>query len=118
MGNWLLETGSWKLETWTQLLASSFQLVITSPHQGSVYRLDPALPREDQRIEIAARASDGVSVAEVTIYVDEESLASFTALPYRVMWPLASGEHTITAVGYDPVGNRLESQPVHIIVVN
>lgn len=118
MGNWLLETGSWKLEIRGQLSASSFQLIITSPHEGSVYRLDPALPREDQRIEIAARASDGVSVDRVTIYVDEEPLASFTAPPYRVMWPLAPGEHTITAVGYDPAGNRLESEPVHITVIN
>ena len=116
MGNWLLETGTSKLETPNQLSASSFQLIITSPHQGSVYRLDPALPRGDQRIEIAARASDEVSVARLTIYVDEGPLADMVAPPYRALWPLAPGEHTITAVGYDPVGNRLESQPVHITV--
>jgi len=31
---------------------------------------------------------------------------------------LEPGEHTIAAVGYDPEGNRLESQPVHITVIN
>jgi hypothetical protein len=78
--------------------------------------LDPALPREDQRIEVAVRGSDEVSVASVTIYVDEEPLASFTSAPYRVMWPLAPGDHIITVVGLDADGNRLQSEPVHITV--
>ena len=99
-------------------LASNFQLIVTSPHQGSVYRLDPALPQDDQRIEVAARASDEVSVASLTIYVNEEPLASVGASPYRAMWPLAPGAHTIAAVGYDTAGNRLESQPVHITVTD
>jgi membrane carboxypeptidase/penicillin-binding protein len=126
-----LEIGSWRpalslaegLETSNepsniQLPTSNFQLIITSPYQGSVYRLDAALPRDDQRIEVAARAGDGVSVTQVTIYVDEEPLTSIIAPPYRALWPLEPGEHTIAAVGYDPAGNRLESQPVHITVVN
>ncbi len=115
-GRWTMETRNSKLETRNQPSASDFQLIITSPHQGSVYRLDPALPRDDQRIEVAARAGDGVSVDRVTIYVDEEPLADFVSPSYRAMWPLAPGEHVITAVGYDPAGNRLESQPVHITV--
>ncbi len=118
VGNRKLEDGGWKLEAGDQLLASGFQLIITSPHQGSVYRLDPALPRAGQRIEVAARASDEVGVAKLTFYVDDETLASFAAPPYRVLWPLAPGAHTITAVGYDPAGNRLESQPVHITVID
>jgi hypothetical protein len=101
--------GDWKPETRNPL-------IITSPHEGSVYRLDPSLPQEDQRIEIAARAGDEVNVDRVTIYVGEEPLASFVAPPYRAMWPLVPGEHIITAVGYDTEGNRLESQPVHITV--
>jgi len=106
------------METGDEPLASGFQLIITSPHQGSVYGLDPALPREDQRIEVAARASDGVRVASLTLYVDEGPLANFAAPPYRAMWPLAAGEHTIIAIGYDTAGDRLESQPVHITVIN
>ena len=104
------------METGDESSASDFQLIITSPHQGSVYRLDPALPRDDQRIEVAVRAGDGVSVGRITIYVDEEPLADFVSPSYRAMWPLAPGEHVIVAVGYDPAGNRLESQPVHITV--
>ena len=118
VGGWKLEDGGWKMETGYEPLASGFQLIITSPHQGSVYSLDPALPREDQRIEVAARAGDGVRVASLTLYVDEGPLANFAAPPYRAMWPLAAGEHTIIAIGYDTAGDRLESQPVHITVIN
>ena len=57
-------------------------------------------------------------MASVTIYVDEEFLADFVTLPYRALWPLEPGEHTIIAVGYDPAGNKLESQPVQITVIN
>jgi len=111
-----LDIRDWRLETRNPKPETQNPLVITSPHQGCVYRLDPALPREDQRIEVAARAGDGVSVASLTLYINEESLASIAAPSCRAMWPLAPGEHTITAVGYDPAGNRLESQPVHITV--
>jgi 1A family penicillin-binding protein len=115
-----LDIGYWILEARSrnQLSASSFQLIITSPHQGSVYRLDPALPQNDQRIEVAARASDDVSVASLTIYVDEEPLVTIAASPYRALWSLAPGAHTISAIGYDTAGNRLESQPVHITIIN
>ena len=121
-GYWILEVGEWRpalspaegLETSDE--SSNFQLIITSPHEGSVYRLDPALPKGDQRIEIAARLSEEIIVAELTFYVDGEPLANFAAPPYRALWPLAPGEHTIAAIGYDPAGNRLESQPVPITV--
>ena len=116
IGYWILDIENGELETRNQKPETRNQLVITSPHQGSVYRLDPALPRDDQRIEVAARAGDGVSVASLALYVDGEPLASFAAPPYRALWPLEPGDHTITAVGYDPAGNRLESQPVHITV--
>jgi 1A family penicillin-binding protein len=118
IGYWILEAGNRNQATRNAKLETRNPLIITSPHEGSVYRLDPALPRSDQRIEIAARAGDGVSVDRLTLYVDEEPLVSFAVSPYRAMWPLAPGEHAITAVGYDSAGNRLESQPVHITVTN
>ncbi|RLC69830.1 MAG: penicillin-binding protein, partial [Chloroflexi bacterium] len=117
MGNWLLETGSWKLETSSQLLASSFQLVITSPDQGDVYRLSPALPPSEQRIEVAVRPGEGMKLAEVTLYVDGRPLARLTAPPYRAMWPLAPGVHRFAAVGRDGAGNAWQSQPVRITVL-
>jgi membrane carboxypeptidase/penicillin-binding protein PbpC len=116
VGYWMLQAGNRNQEDRDSKPETQNPLIITSPHQGSVYRLDPALPREDQRIEVAVRTSDGVNVASVRIYVDEELLANFTTPPYRVMWPLAPGDHIITVVGFDADGNRLESEPVHITV--
>ena len=132
MGYWVLDVGGWRPATSTTFSAGlslaegmetrntkhETRIIITSPHQGSVYRLDAALPRDDQRIEVAARAGEGVRVASLTLYVDGEVLVSFAAPPYRVMWPLEPGEHVITAVGHDSGGNRLESEPVRIAVTN
>ncbi|MDY7040003.1 MAG: PBP1A family penicillin-binding protein, partial [Chloroflexota bacterium] len=92
-------------------------LIIVSPDPNSVFRLSPSLPVETQRIVVAARPADGVSVARVTLYVDGESLAELVAPPYRAWWTLQEGGHTVTAVGYDVEGNRLESEAVLIAVL-
>ena len=118
VGYRILDIGNRDQETRNLKPQTQNPLTITSPHQGSVYRLDPSLPREAQRIEIAALAREGVILARVILYVDGEPLASFDAPPYRVMWPLELGEHIIAAVGSDSAGNRLESEPVRIVVVD
>ena len=118
MGNWLLEAANQKLETNSQQSATNNQqLVITSPDQGDVYRLSPALPPSEQRIEVAVRPGEGMKLAEVTLYVDGRPLARLTAPPYRAMWPLAPGVHRFAAVGRDGAGNAWQSQPVRITVL-
>jgi len=80
-------------------------------------RLSPSLPAEAQRILVAARPADGVSVARITLYVDGQPLAELTTPPYRAWWTLQEGVHTVTAVGYDVEGNRLESEAVMVAVL-
>jgi len=92
-------------------------LTITSPDPNSVFRLSPSLPAEAQRILVAARPADGVSVARITLYVDGQPLAELTTPPYRAWWTLQEGVHTVTAVGYDVEGNRLESEAVMVAVL-
>ncbi|HIP95668.1 MAG TPA: penicillin-binding protein, partial [Anaerolineae bacterium] len=92
-------------------------LTITSPDPNSVFRLSPSLPAEAQRILVAARPTDGVSVARMTLYVDGQPLAELAAPPYRAWWSLREGLHRITALGYDVEGNRLESEAVVIEVL-
>ncbi|MBC7249421.1 MAG: penicillin-binding protein 1C [Anaerolineae bacterium] len=92
-------------------------LTITSPDPNSVFRLSPTLPADAQRILIAARPADGVSVARMTLYVDGEPLADLTTPPYRAWWTLQAGLHTVTAGGCDVEGNRLESEAVVIAVL-
>jgi 1A family penicillin-binding protein len=87
-------------------------LVITSPDQGSTFRLTPAIPQAHQQIEIAARPGDGVALAQITLYVDGQPLASLSRPPYRAFWLLAPGEHVVTATGVDRQGNNLSSKSV------
>jgi penicillin-binding protein 1C len=97
--------------------AADRSLVITSPDQGSTFRITSAIPREQQKIEIAARPGPGVVPAQVTLHLDGQPLSRLTRAPYRVMWALEPGRHLVTAEGVDRSGDRLESLPVTIEVV-
>jgi 1A family penicillin-binding protein len=96
---------------------SPLSIMMTSPDPFSVFRLSPALPLGDQRIEVAARPAEETVVAELTLYVDGEPLARLTAPPYRSVWPLAPGVHAFHAEGYDATGRRLTSEPVYVTVM-
>ena len=91
-------------------------LVITHPDNGTIYRISSVVPGAYQAIRVAVRPADGVRVAEVTLYVDDQPLATFTAPPYEVLWTLEVGEHTFQAVGRDEAGRPLRSAPVSIRV--
>jgi hypothetical protein len=93
-----------------------FQLVMTRPDPGSVYRLSPNLPLSAQRIEVSARPAGEVTVAEVTLYADGVPLQTFRVPPYRAFWALEPGEHSFVARGRAVDGGRLESEPVWVLV--
>ena len=97
--------------------ATGDQLVLVHPDAGSVYRLSPAVPAAYQSIRVAVRPADGVTVAEVTLYVDGEPLATLTAPPYETFWQLAAGEHVFLARGVSGEGQTLRSASVTIHVL-
>jgi 1A family penicillin-binding protein len=101
----------------TQPIGSAFHLVLTSPDQGSRYRLSPEIPRAMQQISVAARSTDGVSLRQVTLLVDDRPLATVPAPPYQALWPMAVGTHTFTATGIDTEGNELRGNSIVIEVV-
>ncbi|MBU0704665.1 MAG: PBP1A family penicillin-binding protein [Chloroflexi bacterium] len=92
-------------------------LILTSPDQGSHYRLSPELPVSAQQIVVAARPADTVSLQQVTLLVDGLPLATLTGPPYQALWPMTLGTHTFTAVGVDGEGNVVEGNRVTIEVV-
>ncbi len=96
---------------------SPISIVMISPDPFSVFRLSPALPLDDQRIEVAARPAEETVVAELILYVDGEPLAALVTPPYRSMWPLTPGVHAFHAEGYDATGRRLTSEPVYVTVM-
>ncbi len=87
---------------------------MTAPDRGAVYRLDPALPRDAQRISIAAASA--TPLREVTLLVDGRPLARFDAPPYRLLWRLEPGVHTFRAEGVGPGGEVVASDEVRIDV--
>ena len=93
-------------------------LHMTSPDQGSSYRVSAEIPRSAQRIVVTARPAESGSVTlrEVTLLVDGRTLAKLSAPPYRTLWTMAPGEHVFTAVGVDEAGNRVEGNRVTIEV--
>jgi 1A family penicillin-binding protein len=95
---------------------ADWQLVMTRPDPGSIYRLSPNLPAMAQRIEVSARPRNMAQVVEVTLYVNDQPLTSFRAPPYRTFWPLEPGEHTFVARGTGIRGQPLESEPIRVFV--
>jgi membrane carboxypeptidase/penicillin-binding protein len=91
-------------------------LVLSSPDAGAVYRLDPALPRGAQRIEVLARPAAGLSLVEVTLLVDGRPLARFGSPPYGALWRLEPGSHRFSAEGVTPTGERVPSNDVWLEV--
>ena len=89
---------------------------MSNPDGGAAYRLDPALPRDAQQIEVLAYAGAGASLAEVTLLVDGRPLARFGAPPYQALWRLEAGRHVFSAEGVMADGERVVSDEVWVEV--
>ena len=98
-------------------LPTPYSMLLTSPDQGSRYRLSPEMPSSAQQILVAARPVDGVSVCQVTLLVDGQPLATLTHPPYQALWPMTVGTHAFTAVGTDGEGEQVRGNRVTVEVV-
>ncbi len=87
---------------------------IMRPYTGTVYQLDPSLDRDAQRILVAIEAAGAVD--QVTLTVDDRTVATLTAPPFTVYWPLVAGTHTFRAVVRQADGTTRPSAPVRIDV--
>jgi 1A family penicillin-binding protein len=96
--------------------SSALSLVMTAPDAGAAYRLDPALPRDAQRIEVSVRPGAGTTLAEITLLLDGQPLAHLIAAPYKVLWPLQPGVHVFSAEGVDANGVRVTANEVRVEV--
>ncbi len=72
------------------------------------------MPRERQRIVLSAQAGDGA--ARLTIYVDDQPLATFAGPPYRAFWQLAPGVHRALVEVEDQQGQKRKSEEVRFVV--
>jgi hypothetical protein len=88
---------------------------MNSPDSGAVYRLDPSLPRDAQRILVSAQPGSA-ELSEVTLLVDGQPLAKFGAPPYRALWRLEPGEHIFTVEGRSLNDERVTGDQIRVIV--
>jgi 1A family penicillin-binding protein len=96
--------------------AAAPRLVVTSPAPNSVFALTPQIPLDLQRIEIAARSGGTDVPGQVSLLMDGQTIATFFSPPYRALWSLAVGDHTLQAVSVDAQGQRVESAPLQFQV--
>jgi hypothetical protein len=96
-------------------LGQAGDLVLLSPRPNATYRFDSNFDRSAQQLLVEAAAGQGIS--QVTLWVDGELLASFSAPPYQAWWPLAPGEHRFWAQGLSAEGESVTSEGVSVTVV-
>jgi membrane carboxypeptidase/penicillin-binding protein PbpC len=99
-----------------QLPTSNFQVRITRPDNGTIYRITPQTPIETQRIPVQALVADNVRWQTMTINVDGQSIGEFTSSPARTWWTLRPGSHTIAARVIDEQGQSLDSEAITVLV--
>ncbi len=92
------------------------RVVLESPDRGSAYRIDPSLPLDMQRLPVTARVDGVTGPVTVTLWLDGGELATLTASPYRIWWPLAVGVHHFYAEAQLPDGTVLRSEETAIRV--
>ena len=91
-------------------------LVVVSPARNATFALTSSLPPDTQRVEIAARPGTSGRWREITLLVDGQPIGTFRAEPYRALWPLRAGTHTVQAVGVDGAGQQVQSDVVQFTV--
>ena len=91
---------------------------LTSPDANRVYRLDPRLPSEVQRIAVTAvPGADLVSIdPTVTLLLDGAPLAIVEGPEYTAWWSLETGRHSFQAVAIGPGEQRVASASVSVLI--
>ncbi len=92
------------------------RLEVSFPVDGDIFRLDPVLRQEHQRILLKAAVPGGVNPDSIEWWINGRK-AGETAHPYSMFWNLRPGSFTIMAAAVRN-GKRIESVPVRIVVLS
>ena len=84
--------------------------LVSYPDADAVLALTSQIPAERQQIELSAWASPGI--LQLRMDLDGATLRTFDAPPYRMLWPLCAGTHTLRLVGWDAAGRAYEGASV------
>ena len=91
-------------------------LRMVSPDANMTYRLSPSLPEAAQQLHFEVVSS--ANLHDITIWMDDEPLATLPVPPYEVWWQLTPGTHTVWAEGVDNGGAHVASEPLTFEVVD
>jgi penicillin-binding protein 1C len=94
----------------------SSELQIVSPGDKTIYRRDPNLSAETQKLAI--EAASATPMAQIEIWLDNELWVKFTQPPYKMWWSLIPGEHTLWAEGISQDGVHFKSPELKFQVVD
>ncbi len=87
---------------------------VLSPASGAHYVYSADLPPERQRIRLRAQA--GIGARRLTIYLNEQPLAQFTAPPYETFWTITPGTYRLVIEIEDENGQLHRSAETHFSV--
>ncbi len=62
-----------------------------------------------------ARLNAPITLADVQLLIDGQPIGTYRP-PYRALWRLVAGDHTVQAVSVDSQGNPIESEIIHFEV--
>jgi penicillin-binding protein 1C len=98
----------------TNLGGTDFPLQIVSPGQNTVFRLNPALDPDAQRIHIEVVSA--FELEQVDLWLDGHLFTKMAGPPFEVWWPLIIGDHTLWAESVTPSGDSLQSAHLNFVV--
>lgn len=99
------------------LLDAGPTLALTNPAPGTTFARSSMLPETHQRLEIAAEPAGLGAGGRVTLFVDDQAIATVTRPPFRTLWRLVPGRHVARAVAFDAAGLHAESEAVAFTVL-
>lgn len=103
-------------DDWTnETTDSRISLRLSSPAEGSAYRLMPGVSAGMQRILIEAVGPPGVG--PVTFWVDGAQVGDAQSAPFQIWWMLTVGVHRAWATAIGPDGETLTTLEIGFEVI-
>ena len=68
------------------------------------------MPLEAQKLRFTAVSN--TSFSQITLWLDDEPLATLTEPPFETWWTLSTGQHTAWAEGRDSSGRQVTSSTI------
>jgi 1A family penicillin-binding protein len=77
--------------------SSKPSITIESPADHTIYLMNQSLPPGAQQIEVLANAR--LAYDRLELYIDDLLYVTWQQLPFRTLWPLQAGTHTLYTIG-------------------